>query len=386
MEWGTIQNYFLKAGASFRNSPEWRKEFVDLNNKPAITLSGRFGIGAFAIFLLGDNFEVWTRHVNDVIGYHFLVSSDSAYIELERRLGTPIGTLIEIEVSEQKFEQLRLFSLDSAGFYFRRLFDQINWYCWEWPIVEQRVVHDGEDRKIDSDGGRVPIGLERKLPPEWSEVQLPEFKRTVWTYAKAPELSINGMEIRDPSRTAIYTSWWSEDGRFIQVSQFKTTRVFFRLQIQRYGLTTGSVTFAEPVKRDVYLSFIAHSIILGPTSRDDALCGQNKYPLCKDAINKYDVDNVGELGEQQFFSAGLLRWCATQTEMVPLDETLFKLLKASEYFVFGSLGYLGRAGTAKLKHSNIPRALKIHLVPLSIGSGPPLAMSISTPSTSTTLR
>ncbi len=210
----TIQNYFLRAGASFRNSVEWSKEFVDSNNKPAITLSGRFGIGAFAIFLLGDNFEVWTRHVGDAVGYHFSASTNGELIEVERHDGLPIGTLVEIEVSEQKFERLNLSLSHDDEFDLKHLFNKVNWYCWDWPVVEQRVVGHGEPRIIDSDRVRVPIGREQKLPPEWSEVVLPEFKRTVWTYAKVPQLSVNGIEIRDPSRIAISTSWWSENSEF----------------------------------------------------------------------------------------------------------------------------------------------------------------------------
>jgi molecular chaperone HtpG len=48
----TIQNYFLRAGASFRRSTEWAKEFLDEQGKPRVARAGRFGIGAFAVFLL----------------------------------------------------------------------------------------------------------------------------------------------------------------------------------------------------------------------------------------------------------------------------------------------------------------------------------------------
>ena len=38
-------------------SPEWTKEFIDESGHPRISRAGRFGVGAFAIFLLGDSSE-----------------------------------------------------------------------------------------------------------------------------------------------------------------------------------------------------------------------------------------------------------------------------------------------------------------------------------------
>ena len=119
-----------------------------------------------------------------------------------------------------------------------------------------------------------------------------------------------------------------------------------------------SVTFTKPIERDVYLSYIAHSLILGPNSREEALCGQSKYPLCVDHISEYYLDDVSDWHNEEFFSEGLLRWCATQTEMVPLDDRLFRLLGVNEYMVFGSLGYRGPEGEEELRHSHIPIALR----------------------------
>ena len=60
----TIQNYYLRAGASFRRSAEWAKDFLDEEGHPTVLRAGRFGIGAFAVFLLGPVFRLWTRHAN----------------------------------------------------------------------------------------------------------------------------------------------------------------------------------------------------------------------------------------------------------------------------------------------------------------------------------
>jgi hypothetical protein len=59
-----IINYFLTAGASFRRSDDWRKSFETSDGKSKVLRAGRFGIGALAAFLLGNEIHVTTRHVD----------------------------------------------------------------------------------------------------------------------------------------------------------------------------------------------------------------------------------------------------------------------------------------------------------------------------------
>ena len=49
-----IIDYFLTAGASFRHSYTWRKEYLDDKGRSSVLRSGRFGVGALAAFLLGE--------------------------------------------------------------------------------------------------------------------------------------------------------------------------------------------------------------------------------------------------------------------------------------------------------------------------------------------
>ncbi|MBW9079555.1 ATP-binding protein [Rhizobium pusense] len=60
-----LQNYFLKAGASFRNSTAWKESFEKNDGSSRIQRSGRFGVGALAAFLLGDEISVETRHYSE---------------------------------------------------------------------------------------------------------------------------------------------------------------------------------------------------------------------------------------------------------------------------------------------------------------------------------
>jgi len=47
-----VVNYFPTAGASFRDSALWRKEYLDDSNHSTLIRSGRFGVGALAAFPL----------------------------------------------------------------------------------------------------------------------------------------------------------------------------------------------------------------------------------------------------------------------------------------------------------------------------------------------
>src|SRR6202451_1072876 len=87
-----IVNYFLKAGGSFRRSLAWKKEFESEegtsrgHSKSRVLRSGRFGVGVLAAFLIGDELEVSTRHLNDAAdnGLTFTATIDTETIELMR--------------------------------------------------------------------------------------------------------------------------------------------------------------------------------------------------------------------------------------------------------------------------------------------------------------
>jgi hypothetical protein len=72
-----LVNYYLVAGASYRNSPAWAEHFKDEDNNPTIARSGRFGIGALATFLIGERATVTTRHMDDALGYQFTYGLES---------------------------------------------------------------------------------------------------------------------------------------------------------------------------------------------------------------------------------------------------------------------------------------------------------------------
>lgn len=109
MSLDTVVNYFLIAGASFRNSDVWKQQHTNSNGESKILRGGRFGVGALAAFLLGDEITVKTRHLkcDETEGLEFSAKIDDPIIEL-RKSKLPIGTSIKVWISNPSvMERLR---------------------------------------------------------------------------------------------------------------------------------------------------------------------------------------------------------------------------------------------------------------------------------------
>jgi molecular chaperone HtpG len=103
----TVLDYFLRAGASLRTSEAWRNEFQDESGRSIVLRSGRFGIGVLAAFLIGDELEVSTRHVdsapNQGIAFRASLDTDAIALKWTTR---PIGTTVRIKVSTTKANRI----------------------------------------------------------------------------------------------------------------------------------------------------------------------------------------------------------------------------------------------------------------------------------------
>lgn len=99
-----IRDYFLTAGASFRNSDAWKKEYEseDEEKKSRVLRSGRFGVGILAGFLLGERMEISTRHIRSNQGVRFSTTIELEALELRYDNNLPIGTTIRIPISPEK--------------------------------------------------------------------------------------------------------------------------------------------------------------------------------------------------------------------------------------------------------------------------------------------
>lgn len=333
----TIQNYFLRAGASFRSSKDWANEFLDEFGRPRVTRSGRFGIGAFAVFLLGPSFRLWTRHANSVtsIGYMIEASCGSQLIEIRRMDRLPIGTTIEVDLSSDTVEAFNLQGNEEGVGLFRTVRKpQIDWYCWDWPTVEKRIVRGSKIEKLPQKY-TCPV-RSKKLPPELMVIHPDGYDAVYWTFDDMPKLSCNGLRIMDPTR-----SLRNADFGWPQETQLKSPCVAIidnganlPLTTQRYALSQESVPFINELTREVILSFIAHALVCGPTSRSEAFASRLGHPLRPSSrrLNRYTEYN---------FTLSVLEmplaWCVTSREMIPADPWLYSLLNADKCIVFGVL-------------------------------------------------
>ncbi len=146
----TIINYFFKAGASFRKSMSWKKNFID-DDEVKIQKTGRFGVGVLAAFLLGDEFELWTKYDSkDSQGYYCTASLAMSQVELKKKecdTGTTIKILLKESVNNiinEKIKQIDEYNKRERGYYKPKIF-LLNWFTWyimDKPKIEFFIEPD----------------------------------------------------------------------------------------------------------------------------------------------------------------------------------------------------------------------------------------------------
>jgi hypothetical protein len=186
-----IRDYFLKAGASFRKSSAWRKDHEDQQGHSRVLRTGRFGVGALAAYLLGDEIEVTTRHLfaEPSQGIKFTARLDDEAISLDR-ISCPVGTPIRIAVPPHFQEAVKrlipytsateISYNDEAGHYFLRN-----------PSLS-RHFSSRKDLPVE---GWLPQ-IEDTVSPDWRLFSNSDFEKVFWTFANSyPQLACNGIVI-----------------------------------------------------------------------------------------------------------------------------------------------------------------------------------------------
>jgi hypothetical protein len=282
MRASTITDYFLRAGASYRRSYEWQELFEDEAGHSRVLRSGRFGVGALAAFLLGNEITVATRHVDEPedAGIIFTATIDTEAVEL-RRTALPSGTEIRIRVSESTAQRL----LDAKGSrtdvsvnresrLFGTLPDDWDWYCLDDPKVV-RTASGLELRQVfslPSQGGDLPTPWRRILAEGFTDVQ--------WTYDPVPRLVCNGIEIRGEDHNADGQMLWDArpadtyhyrptDFEYLYGIRMPQLSVFdpdglLPLTLQRTELSGRKLPFKNELVRSVVCDLIAFLLVRGP--------------------------------------------------------------------------------------------------------------------------
>jgi hypothetical protein len=185
----TVQKYFLRAGACYRTSENWKRIHAP-DGQPRVFRTGRFGIGVLAVFLLGDEMEVFTRHVGETEGLKFEATLGAELIELKRWVG-PVGTKIRIPLRKVVSDQLRsMFDGPSEVGRFPH-----GLYLLRWPSI--RIRWGDREKRLTTEWP-----MEKgTLPGDWARVSDTQFDDVHWSYAARPRcLACNGFSLQTDTR------------------------------------------------------------------------------------------------------------------------------------------------------------------------------------------
>ena len=269
MQEETIRDYFLRAGASYRKSSQWKTSFetdAAIGSKSKVLRSGRFGIGALAAFLIGEEVAVETRHITASEGYAFNATIENEIIELQRDEKLPVGTSIKIVVDLKRYNELiKLADKTTRPAFF-------DWYRFSKPSISRVIldarVHYQAKNNIHE---HFPAKM---LGTEWRELISGQPYQVYWAYNNAPQLACNGFFISN-SETLKRISIKNHKNKLARKSPFDLPNLLindpdglFPLSLKRDGLRDAEYPFELTLTRDVLLELIGWVFFQGPSSLD----------------------------------------------------------------------------------------------------------------------
>jgi molecular chaperone HtpG len=279
MDLDVVQNYFLKAGASFRRSDAWRRRFEDAAGRSTVLRSGRFGVGALAAFLIGDAVEVTTRHVESPAsrGIKFSASLDDPSLSLSWTT-CPVGTLVRINIPDDKREQVqRAFRTKEFVQYSSRKLsfdDGFGQYFASEPSVRRSIKIPNQAEIVVESMATVPTDKSSIVFP-WRCFETTDFK-VYWTYSSIPELEhrhdfpqlmCNGIVV-EPARRSRYP-WGRQQNLFdYDFLDNPSLLVYDKdgklpLNLQRTKLTSRNVGFSDELLVSITDDLIVYALLTG---------------------------------------------------------------------------------------------------------------------------
>ncbi|WP_316845538.1 ATP-binding protein [Pedobacter psychrodurus] len=295
MDAGIISNYFLKAGASFRNSGEWKKQYSSLNGTTNIRRNGRFGIGVLAAFLLGAEIEVRTRRLGNDTGFRFDATIDAQQIELLKDDTLEVGTVISIKIARDVFAK---FSPTAKGRSYLR------WTEW-YTLVFPKVTYSFDGKTIVRGSLNPDIG--GVIPEDWNMLEVDGYNALLWTYegrAHDAKFSCNGIVIpHDPAYTGLKVGLFQH----LPKIQLFDSEGNLPISLSRNSFT-GKLPFSQELEEDISRDFVAYllTVPIESTITDDELILSSqlfRYPGLS-VKNSADTFGFGRLSYES--ASGLL--------------------------------------------------------------------------------
>jgi len=272
----TVRDYFLKAGATFRESHAWRSLFSEFDGSPRVLRSGRFGIGALASFLLGNVIHVSTRHVNAPRGLEFTASLDDRRGIEFRHCDRAVGTTIKVLTPQSVVERLI------------KNTESWDWYRFATPSVKRKSL-DGSTIDVS---GLVPAQIGSSENGLWRQLSADNEMQVMWNRKWTdPILICNGLVIgEDACGGERLAPLWDNKYKIERPStHILDPKAKLPLNLQRTGCIQSNMSFdtelLNDVCRDILAALIAktpkklplnvhglHHLLAAGTSRGERIC------------------------------------------------------------------------------------------------------------------
>lgn len=257
----TVVDQFLTAGASF-GPPHEPDEESDHDAAVRWMKAGRFGIGAFAAFLLGTEIHVKTRHVESERGIAFTASLDQDIVQIDWETDElPFGTEIVVPFRLGAFPSLDQLLLQIRG-----------WYVLRQPSVEFSIVQADGRRTSRPSVGEVPTDWEQ-LPPAWRRLAPQGLDAVLWTPHRGEmvTLSHNGILIDEPgpSVEALFRRRvpyeWTRRTMPVRTPSLAVfdSRHLLGLSLNRYQLSSRTLPFEVELLDAIGTDVVAHALAAG---------------------------------------------------------------------------------------------------------------------------
>ncbi len=334
MTLNTVKEYFLKAGASLRRSEIWKKTFEDEDGKSKILRSGRFGIGALAAFLIGNEIKISTRHVSNPTDYgiEFDAQIDTESIEI-KHINRPIGTTVTIKLGKDAIASIVPLS-DDNKWSVKTKNEKWDWYCLDTPKVLRRInqVNLNQENFLPTLNSDLPVG--------WHRTENSEFEEIHWSYLPfSPSLTCNGIIVMSQDAGARYRIQAGVNDKHISFAR-PNLSIFdfnakFPLNIQRTDLTSEDLPFQNELLKNIVRDYITFVLVEAPTEK----------------LSNKTVDYYGGIRDvepyQRYRDASISQWVSTDSGTCMIcDPTLFNRLGRKSALV--SFSYVDEISTPKL--------------------------------------
>ena len=248
-------NYFLVAGASFRNSDVWKKTYCQ-DNKSTIPRSGRFGVGVFASFLLGNEILVETSRMGEEIEYKFEANVDTDQIEVLKTIvdRNKSGTKIKIKLDKTIIEELKR-QYESN----RHEIKWNNWYFSDKPKLIVNVPPKWEKCPMVDE---VIVSLYNEdIESYWKSIRPEGYYRVDWTYKMQNKLICNGIIIPGKYRTYVFKKYRFPDDFLLPTVSIVDSDANLPLNLDRNGISDNKLPFETELVKDIYSDIIANLLM-----------------------------------------------------------------------------------------------------------------------------